>query len=479
MGRAGSSPSSFHFVATLHSQQPPVNERRGYHFVLGSPPTAQQFVPSAAPVAPKAHPTTPSSTLIFGCGINGELTIARLVVGERNKSGASAVPATLSMLNTSVGADLLQSRAMLWDDDGRLIVSNRDFLIYDVVAHAEQGRSLRLHANISTPLSNLPGSLSSGMGANDVAQPAARPAGTLQRRGQRGSRDNGINGMITATDGCGTVLLVGAAMPGLLAAAVLKTRDSTARAHSFGSVESARFGLGGIYDIDRIPSDPVSSSVSSAAPVQPQQPPLAVVVSPYRTTGQKAILGILRMHGLEDRAFAPPLNWTLVGSLAFADVERTAARGGLNASRAKGCNRVRVHHRSHRAAFSCFGSHAEGGDIIGFVNVSDPEHPRLLTVVPFLTQQPTGMLVVGDALFVAGELDIMVFDMRAPVASPPLLATCGDACARVATERGQNFHSLAYRAVEGRHLIFISAQIDNNIGCVQIVDNRVIALLSD
>ena len=101
--------------------------------------------------------------------------------------------------------------------------------------------------------------------------------------------------------------------------------------------------------------------------------------------------------------------------------------------------------------------------------------------VPFVTQQPTGMMIVGDVLFVAGELDIMAFDMSSSnsSAAPVLLATCGAACARVGNATGQNFHSMDYRLQEeeGRHLLFVSAQIDNAIGCVEIVDPQIVKLL--
>lgn len=53
----------------------------------------------------------------------------------------------------------------------------------------------------------------------------------------------------------------------------------------------------------------------------------------------------------------------------------------------------------------------------------------------------------------------------------------GAACGPVGHGLGQNFHSIAYRLQGGKHLIFISAQLDNAIGAVEIVDPRIIALL--
>lgn len=53
-----------------------------------------------------------------------------------------------------------------------------------------------------------------------------------------------------------------------------------------------------------------------------------------------------------------------------------------------------------------------------------------MAAVRFVTEQPTGMTVVGDVLFVAGGLELMAFDMAAKVGSdeaPPVLGTCGAA----------------------------------------------------
>jgi hypothetical protein len=70
--------------------------------------------------------------------------------------------------------------------------------------------------------------------------------------------------------------------------------------------------------------------------------------------------------------------------------------------------------RSHRAVFSCFGG-GHGHASVGFVDISRPSEPRLMAAVPFVSEQPTGMLVVGDALFVAGGRDIMVHTTLFPM----------------------------------------------------------------
>ena len=64
------------------------------------------------------------------------------------------------------------------------------------------------------------------------------------------------------------------------------------------------------------------------------------------------------------------------------------------------------------------------------------------------------------------------------LAAAPLVATCGSACARIGGSNGQNFHSVAYKELAGgRHMVFVSAQVDNNVGAVEIISPEIIALL--
>ena len=95
------------------------SERRGYHFVLAA--------------------EDPQSDVVYGCGINGEVISHRPTRSEpatdRNvflqlTVGRMAGDA-LTLLNNTVASTLLQSRAMLWYNS-QLVVSNRDFLFYDV-----------------------------------------------------------------------------------------------------------------------------------------------------------------------------------------------------------------------------------------------------------------------------------------------------------------------------------------------------------
>jgi hypothetical protein len=98
------------------------------------------------------------------------------------------------------------------------------------------------------------------------------------------------------------------------------------------------------------------------------------------------------------------------------------------------------HIRSQTEAHSPSGaSHAlRGGDLVGFVDLKEPSKPRVISAVPFVSKEPTGMLIVNDALIVAGEHDMMVFDMRAstptrefayPAAAGPPTAAASRTCA--------------------------------------------------
>ena len=196
-------------------------------------------------------------------------------------------------------------------------VSNRNFLFYKP---AEHNGSLALSANISI-------------------DPSAFWADQKQ----------GINGMITVSDGQGTTLLVGAAMQGQLVAATLVLHGSDAgmpQAFGFRAIQGA-WQMGGAYDIDAY-----SLSSDAPHPVQPL-PPLAVVVSPLRSGTSKNILGIVQMHDATTNAFLPPEQWKQLGAVPF---EAVVASSGTNHS--TGCNRVRVHARTKRAAFSCAPSHS-------------------------------------------------------------------------------------------------------------------------
>ena len=110
------------------------------------------------------------------------------------------------------------------------------------------------------------------------------------------------------------------------------------------------------------------------------------------------------------------------------------------------------------------------------------------------------MLVVNDALFVAGGQNVMVFNVSSRDAilqqkDDAVVATCTGACTKVMLSAGQNAHSLAYERRAGRHgpphntestgggclsdrhILYLTAQIDNRVGAVELVAPAAVQLV--
>ena len=237
----------------------------------------------------------PQSDVVYGCGINGEVNpaarhtfrlqtdygwLTRRRLRVRQLTVARVADDSLTLLNNTVAPSLLQSRAMLWYNR-QLVVSNRDFLFYDVDSRG----GLKLARNIS------------------IDAPAFW-----------GDQKQGTNGMMVATDGQDTTLLVGAAMPGLLVAVSLQLHGS-GHPEAFGYRNASDFRMGGVYDID-------AYDLSAHAPHLVQgPPPLAVAVSPGES---QTTLGIIRMHDPTTNAFLPVGEWKQLGSISVDEVVRSS-----------------------------------------------------------------------------------------------------------------------------------------------------------
>lgn len=400
---------------------------RGQVIHYPAPPAAFRFVSRLAVPKPNTAEARgfhtvladDGSSMVFGCGIDGQLVAADF-----------AIPTEPVLRHVVAGESMVQARTLLWDRQQRLVVANRDFLFYH---HPDALTPFELVANASTALSG---------------RPSRNPHGSL-------GGDNGINGATIVSDMQGVELLVGAAMPGLLVVA-----EAGPAPRPLGSCNmTAQSGPGLVKAMD---IDQYRPAVNLA--------PLLVVVS----AEDRNLLAIMKLTSADNTSFSAPAEWKATGTLP-ASVLSTV---GWNAT-GRGCNRVRVHHDSHRAVFSCFGG-GHGHASVGFVDLAVPTQPRLMAAVPFVTEEPTGMLVVGNVVFVAGGRDLMAFDMAAkvgPTEPAPVLATCGSACAGVAHNPGQNLHSMSYRSQAGRHYLFMSAQIDNSIGAVEILDPGILARL--
>ena len=251
-----------------------------------------------------------------------------------------------------------------------------------------------------------------------------------------GAPDDGLNGLLPLPGG----LVAGAFMPGsveLLDTSGGGYASAGSLDLSAGAVPGMARPLGSAFDLARL--DVGADGGAHVAVVSARAP-------------ADGVLQVLQLNGAG--------GWREVGRLHDPQ-QRTY------------CNRVRAHRGF--AFFSCFGS-----DSVSFVDVRRPSAPRLTATVPYVDVQPTGMLLVGDALIVAGGRDFMVVNVSAPAAitnaSSHVVASCGAACAPFMLTKGQNAHSLSHRLQQGRHLLFLTAQVDNNIGCVEVLDRRVIEL---
>merc|ERR1740121_571439 len=79
-------------------------------------------------------------------------------------------------------------------------------------------------------------------------------------------------------------------------------------------------------------------------------------------------------------------------------------------------------------------------------------------------------MIQGDGLFVAGGMDMMVFNISIGAMPLQAVAVCGAACRQVFETEGQNAHGLAYLEVQSRPLVVLTAQQDNALGVVELMD---------
>lgn len=284
----------------------------------------------------------------------------------------------------------------------------------------------------------------------DVAAPA-RPSllanATTPMRGWSGGGDNGVNGVVLLAAADHT-LVVGAAMPGLLVAARL--------------AQPASLEYAGALDL--------STAAGGSGPRLER----AFDASVLRRTGGGALVSVVAAVGQGVVATfavdvgAAPSNWTQVGAT-------WTAPSTAGWSTHTGCNRVRAY--DGVAFVACFGVGEHG--VVVAVDL-DVAAPQLLWQREFVDKQPTGMLLSGRALVVAGGRDLMVWNVSDARRAGVVVASCGAACSAALPGEGQNAHSMALvrDGARGRLLLAISAQVSNNIGVVSVDDPAVVALLN-
>eukprot|EP00656_Telonema_subtile_P015696 TRINITY_DN18258_c0_g1_i1.p1 TRINITY_DN18258_c0_g1~~TRINITY_DN18258_c0_g1_i1.p1 ORF type:complete len:280 (-),score=38.95 TRINITY_DN18258_c0_g1_i1:186-1025(-) len=265
----------------------------------------------------------------------------------------------------------------------------------------------------------------------DVSGDQPRLSQTVPAPTDTGSGDHpGLNGMVEVRGG----VIVAVAMNGSLVTAL-------ANGTGVSSALSLEGHLASTYDLDVYEERDTGCLY-------------AVVVSAKDTQG---LVALVRITAATGGAVLPTESWAVVGVVPGTGW--------------KGCNRVRV--AGTTAFISCFGTNS-----VAAIDISHPSRPQVVWEQGFVDEQPTGMLLQGNALLVAGGRSLAVYNIS-DTQSPTLAATCTDACAQVLVSAGQNAHSFAiYReALSGEVFAFLSAQIDNSVGLVRVVSPVIRGLL--
>lgn len=181
----------------------------------------------------------------------------------------------------------------------------------------------------------------------------------------------------------------------------------------------------------------------------------------------KADLGVMAVVRIASpsRQLLPYADWQVVSALHLS----------TKPSGTSGCNRVEV--LGTYAYMACFGTTPHG--TIEVVDLANPIVPRVVVTEEFIDEQPTGMLLQGQALFVAGGRDVMAFDVSGAHGPLALVATCGQVCKdHIFLTPGQNAHSMTYMRSAGRHLLVLTAQQENSLGMVELQSANLTHLLN-
>jgi hypothetical protein len=108
--------------------------------------------------------------------------------------------------------------------------------------------------------------------------------------------------------------------------------------------------------------------------------------------------------------------------------------------------------------------------------------------IPFPGRHARGLLLVGDALFVAGGNDVVVYDLSkvnpdTPSKTPPIqVGRCSAACAKIlgSSASRANAHGMAYRYDAGRrtHNLVLTAAYANRVGVIALTSPAITGILT-
>lgn len=362
--------------------------------------------------------------IAWGVGITGEITGWNLSVPTEPQLVAQQSAVNRSEL-------LYQARTVYDAGAGFALVGAKDLLVYDMAV----GPHPKLVQRVEVP----------------------QPQPGFQ------GRDIGINGLVSLGCHGDWEVLVGCTMRSALLVAFGIRQSATAsrnppRVVMLGYWNASSAGvLESTFDVSGYPIKTARAGATSSE--------FRVATVSARLHHRRTMFVVVKLNVTDapDGGDAPPVasSWTL------------ESRPLVDSS--TGCNRVYL--RQDFAYVSCFGNNT-------FITIAAPqtEPPAVLSVQPFVDEQPTGMLASGSALFVAGGRDMMVFNISTP-SRPMLVATCGSPCRGALQSPGQNAHGVAllrppHSGGGSEVYLLVTAQIDNNLGVLRITSEKVLALIN-
>ena len=228
-------------------------------------------------------------------------------------------------------------------------------------------------------------------------------------------------------------------------------------------------GYVGVFDVSG-PADPkyveAFHTASAGGPRKPHDIAVwgnhAVVADAQQHEPHSVFLYRIALPGAKKPL--PAAGWTLAGRVPNVDNE-----GDL-----QGANRV--------AAWG--GRYAGVGafqpDRVGVIDVSDPARPRQLANMPVCDIDATGMAIYGAMLLVSGGECVEIIDVSNPSRPVSVAQYRGGALFPTRALRSgnstryDNGHDLVYR--DG--YIYVTAQNDNRLGILKVLDPKIVELAS-